>query len=109
MYQYYQPQPQYLQQQQVVRVTGEAGARSLRLPPNSSALALDNENPIVWLICTDGAGYATVTPYQISAYEPPKQPDMTELMERISRLEEQMHESHSSEIKPNENKQQCSF
>ena len=54
--------------QQIVRVNGENGARAFQMAPNSSALLLDESNPIVWLSQSDGAGYKTVTPYRIEPY-----------------------------------------
>lgn len=79
MYYGYQPQ------QSVIRVNGENGARALQLPPNSSALVLDETAPLVWLCQSDGAGYRTVTPYHI---EPFKQVTQESLDERLKRLEE---------------------
>lgn len=57
------------QSQQVVRVHGEDGAKAYNLPPNSSALLLDETQNIVWLKMTDGAGYPTVTGYEINPNE----------------------------------------
>jgi len=51
--------------QEVVRVNGMNGANAYQLPPNSSILLLDDSAPIVWLKITDGAGYPTLTPYDI--------------------------------------------
>lgn len=72
------------QQQSVIRVNGENGARSLQLPPNSSALVLDETAPLVWLCQSDGAGYRTVIPYKIEPYKPVTQES---LEERLNRLE----------------------
>ncbi len=83
---YYQPYGG----QQIVRVNGEAGARSYQMMPNSSALLLDENQPVVWLAQTDGAGYKTVTPYTISAYQAPE----TDLEKRVKRLEAMIRESH---------------
>ena len=81
--------------QQVVRVNGENGARALNLAPNSSALVLDESGPFVWLCVSDGAGYRTVTPYQITPYKPAQAPTMQDLTARIERLEAQVHESNN--------------
>lgn len=91
MYGYYQT-PQYPMRQEVVRVNGEPGARSYQLPPNSSALLLDETAPTVWLIQTDGAGYKTVTPFAITQVTPSD--PMKNLEERIRKLEER-YESDS--------------
>lgn len=79
-------------------VNGEAGARSYRMAPNSSCLLLDETAPLVWLCQTDGAGYMSVTPYQIAPYKPPEPVNLNTIMERIDRLEAKINESHSAEI-----------
>ena len=90
-------QPQH---SEVIRVNGENGAKSYPLAPNSSALLLDENNPIVWLVQSDGAGYRTATPYTISAYEyeTPKN-EFETLEKRIEKLEEIINEK--SDIKSN--------
>ncbi len=76
------------QQVQVVRVNGRNGADAYRLAPNSSALLLDENDPLVWLKTTDGAGYATVTPYTITPYHPVPAVDVNGLESRVKRLED---------------------
>ena len=87
--------PNYLQQanqsmlhQQVTKVNGRNGAETYQMPPNSSALLLDESAPIVWLAQSDGAGYKTLTPYDIKPHEEVPVPDMKSLEERISKIEE---------------------
>ena len=82
-----QPMPQN-GQQQIIKVNGENGARTYQMMPNSSVLLLDENNPIVWLAQTDGAGYKTVTPYTITPYTPPEAPDFNNISSRLKRLEE---------------------
>ena len=77
-----------LPRMEIIRVNGENGARSLRMPPNSQTLLLDENAPIVWLAQTDGAGYQTVIPYTITPYQSDPQIDMKGLEQRIKRLEE---------------------
>ena len=92
----YQPYPAYnqmpfqaMQKQEIIKVNGENGANAINLAPNSSMLALDVNNPIVWLVQSDGAGYKTVTPYDIV-------PHVTvTLEERIARLEK-AYEPHTT-------------
>ena len=60
------------------------------MPPNSQTLLLDETQPILWLKQTDGAGYPTVTAYDIKPHEEAPVPDMKSLEERISRIEEAM-------------------
>lgn len=75
-------------QGQIVRVNGRNGADAYRLAPNSSVLLLDENDPLVWLKTTDGAGYATVSPYTITPYQPAPAVDVNGLESRVKRLEE---------------------
>lgn len=93
-YSYTNPLQQYQPAQNVIRVNGENGARALNLPPRSSALALDEGAPIVWLITSDDAGYRTVKPYSITEYRPEPVIDINSLADRITRLEDRLNESY---------------
>lgn len=81
-----QSQPQQ-PQQEVVKVNGEPGARAYPMGANSSALLLDSSGRLVWLVTTDGAGYKTVAPYDITPHQEAPAPDYSTLEQRISRLE----------------------
>ena len=81
----------YLPQTQVTKVSGENGARAFQMGANSSALLLDETGTIVWLVTTDGAGYKTVSPYDISPHKTQTQPDFTSLEARVMRLEEMIN------------------
>jgi hypothetical protein len=81
------PLMQSQQRMEIIRVNGEGGARAYQMPPSSNALLLDEANPLVWLVQTDGAGYKTVTPYTITPYQAAPAPDLGTLEQRISRLE----------------------
>ena len=87
---------QYSQPQQIVRVSGENGAKEYKLPPNSSALLLDINDPILYLVMTDGAGYKTITPYTIEKYTATPEPSIKELCERVKKLEEKLDESYNT-------------
>lgn len=76
------------QQVQVVRVNGRNGADAYRLAPNSSVLLLDENDPLVWLKTTDGAGYPTLTPYVITPYQSAPAVDVNGLESRVKRLED---------------------
>lgn len=76
------------QQQEVVKVNGKNGVDAFQLAPNSSALLLDTTASIVWLVQTDGAGYKTSTPYDITPHIPEEEVQYKSLEERISKLEE---------------------
>ena len=99
----YNQAPNLQQEIHAVKVNGEPGARSFALPPNSDAVLVDNTASMVWLVQTDGAGYKTLTPYDISLHEEPKPDDsIKKLEDRISRLEEKIcnGKSYDSSIKP---------
>lgn len=76
------------QRYEIIRVTGENGARAFQMAPNSAAILMDETAPLVWLVQTDGAGYKTVTPYKIELYKPEAPADVQSLEARIKRLEE---------------------
>jgi len=87
--------------QEVVKVTGRAGAEAYQLAPDSSILLLDTTNPIVWLAQTDGAGYKSLIPYDITPHEEPKPVDNYKLLEeRITKLEDAINgKSNTSNAK----------
>lgn len=81
---------QFLPQIHVIRVNGQAGAKNLRMAPNSDTLVLDETAPILWYAQTDGTGYLTVTPFDISPHQNQQQTTINTLSERITKLEEEM-------------------
>lgn len=84
-------------QTKVVEVTGRAGAESYQLGPDSSILLLDNTAPIVWLVKSDGAGYKTLSAYDIKPHEEEKPIDhFKELEDRITKLEETVNAKQSN-------------
>lgn len=86
---YFQPQQQtFVQPSQVIKVNGENGAMAYSIGANSSALLLDESGLMVWLVVSDGAGYKTVTPYDITPHQVTPAPDFGTLESRIQRLEE---------------------
>lgn len=75
----------------VTKVNGRAGAEAYILAPNSDTVLLDMNDPIAWFVMTDGAGYKTITPYDLVPHKEINQKDALKSMEeRISRLEEAM-------------------
>ena len=74
-------------QQQVTRVNGHNGASAYALGPNSSALLLDESGTILWVVSTDGAGYKTIAPYDITPHVDQTEKNMASIEERLSRLE----------------------
>jgi hypothetical protein len=82
------PVQQNIPSMQIVKVNGENGARSYQMGANSSALLLDESGLIVWVCTTDGAGYKTVSAYDISPHKEVPAPDYSSLESRIQRLED---------------------
>ena len=75
---------------QITRVNGRGGVDAFKMAPNCSALLMDEHDPIVWLKTTDGAGYATATPYTVTPYQPAPVVDVNSLETRVKRLEEML-------------------
>lgn len=99
--------------QEVMKVNGRNGANALNLAPNSSLLASDLTQPIVWFIVTDGAGYKTVTPYSITPFDEEKEEfNMNDLVlsldERISNLERMVLNNESNSKQPTKRKTKSS-
>ena len=86
--QQYQQVAQNQPVQQVVKVNGENGARAYQLGANGSALLLDESGTMVWLCTTDGAGYKSVSAYDIIPHQTVPTPDYGTLENRIAKLEE---------------------
>ena len=82
---------------EVVKVHGEEGANAFRLEPNSSILLLDETQPVVWLKVTDGAGYATLSPYSISPLQKTPPVDIQSLEARIKRIEDMINAKPGTE------------
>lgn len=101
----------YLQQQQmpqrysITRVNGENGAKSIQMMPNSEALLLDTTQPIVWLAQTDGAGYLTVTAFDIAQHVDLPPVDVRNLEQRLTRLEGLLNEKSNRPENSTDNEQ----
>ena len=89
----------YQNQQQIVKVHGRSGADLYQMSPNSSALLLDESEPILYLAQTDGAGYKTITVYDIQLHQELPPVDTHSLEQRISRIEEILNEPDYSNTK----------
>ena len=83
---------------QIVKVNGKNGAEMYQMPPNSSALLLDETAPIVWLAQTDGAGYKTVSAYDITPHQELPPVDTRALEQRITKLEEALKNVNKSNL-----------
>ena len=93
-----------VQSSQVIKVNGENGARAMQIGPNSSALLLDESGTMVWLVTSDGAGYKTVAPYDITPHQAAPAPEYMALEDRIKRLEE-MIDGYTGNITADRKKQ----
>lgn len=100
-----QPAPHY----EIIKVNGEASAKSFRMGPNSTALLLDETAPIVWYAQTDGTGYLTVTPFDVSPHKAQPPVDVNDLYNRVAKIEEYLtnvQQSNSTNTKPRKQQQQ---
>lgn len=86
-----QSQPQ-VQPTQVVRVNGENGARAYQIGANSSALLLDESGLMIWLVTSDGAGYKSVSAYDITPHQATPAPDYGTLESRLQTVEKKIEE-----------------
>ena len=82
---------------EIQKVSGEDSAKAFPIGPDSSAILMDLNDPLIWVITTDASGFKNVTPFSISPYvkeEPVKASDITaqidELNNRLNKLEERM-------------------
>lgn len=93
-------QPMMGNNQQIVKVNGVNGANAYPLLPNCSALLLDETAPRIFLKQTDGAGYPSITAYKLEPYVEEKQPDISEILTRIKKLEDKVNaKSNTSNVK----------
>ena len=93
-------QPQVQQPStQVVRVNGENGAKAYALGANSSALLLDESGVMVWLVTSDGAGYKSVSAYDITPHQSAPVPDYGTLESRIQTIEKRLEEMTNGNTK----------
>ena len=91
---------------EIIKVNGEAGARNFRMAPNSSALLADETAAIVWFVQTDGAGYLTATPYDITPHQVAPPIDLNNLAERVTQLEELINAKSNSQPTKQSKRQQ---
>lgn len=86
----FQNMQNFQQKYEVIHVNGRSGAEAFQMPPNSQVLLLDETAPIVWFKSTDGAGYPTLTAYDIVPAQTAEQKEANRydaLEQRISTLE----------------------
>lgn len=99
----YQPLPHY----EIVKVNGEAGAKSFQMAENSSIFLADATNPnIIWMVQTDGARYSTATPLDVKIHQDAPPPNYNDLEERVKRLEDMYGQFNSGSNKQTKKQQQ---
>lgn len=91
----------------IIEVNGEAGAQSIRMAPNSSVILADKTGATVWFAMTDGAGYLTVTPYDLVPHKTQSQNTLDDLIQRVTQLEETINarQSNSQPVKQTKKQQ----
>ena len=75
----------------IIKVSGKNGADAFQMAPNSQVLLLDENDPLIWFVQTDGAGYKTISPYAITPYQPSPQIDLNTIEQRLTALEEKIN------------------
>ena len=102
--------PNFSPHYEIIKVNGEAGARAFQMGPNSNMFLADATNPnLIWLVQTDGAGYSTATPLDVSIHQTEQQATYSSLEERVKHLEdmyEQLNSGFSKQPKKQHTKQQ---
>ena len=78
------------QRREIDKVNGKNGAEMYAIAPDSSVLLLDLNNPIVWFVQTDSAGYKTIIPYDIKPHEEEPAPDVKSIDERMNGFDERL-------------------
>lgn len=76
----------YLPPQQVLQVDGRASVEKIRMAPNSTLLALDRTNPIIWFCSSDGVGNVTATPFDYTKHEEEPEISMSSLQSQLNDL-----------------------
>lgn len=80
----------------VPSLAGRDGVEKLTLPPDSSIIAIDANDPIVWYIETDSVGAKkTIAPFTITPYKPEEPEDINT---RLARIEERLARYESNFI-----------
>lgn len=73
--------------QEVITFNGRQGAENFKMAPNSNVLALDVNEPILYVIATDSSGVKTINRYTITPIQEVKEPSLSEVMAKLNDLE----------------------
>jgi len=90
---------------ELIKVKNEESARQFRMGPNSDALLLDEREPILYHVQTDGAGYVDVMSYDLIPRVKAQPIDINQLAQRISQLEETLNARQSNSQSGKQKKQ----
>lgn len=91
---------------EIIKVNGKNGAEAFQLAPNSQALLLDETAPIAWLVQTDGAGYKTVSAFDLTPHEDKAVSTLKDIEARLAKVEKQLNEKSNTRSNSNTTKQQ---
>ena len=78
------------QQRKLDKVNGRNGAEMYWMAPDSEVLLLDANDPIVWFVQTDSAGYKTIIPYDVKKHEEEQPPDFKGIDSRLDSFDERL-------------------
>ena len=89
----------FIQKRSVEYVKGYEGAQNFMMAANSSALALDEEMNVLWVIATDQNGSKSVIKgYKIGdEYTPPKPATLDDLLEQMRNMNERLNRMEERE------------
>lgn len=90
---------------ELIKVKNEESARQFRMGPNSDVLLLDERDPILYHVQTDGAGYVDVMSYDLIPRMKVQPVDINQLAQRIAQLEDTLN-ARQSNSQPSKQKKQ---
>ena len=93
---------------ELIKVNGEESAKNFRMAPNSDALLLDERQPILYHVQTDGAGYTSVMSYDLVLRQAAPSIDINQLNQRVAQLEEIINARQSNSQQSKSKKQRVS-
>ncbi len=81
----------------IISVSGLDGANAYQMPPNSRAALFDKNEDVVYIKTTDGAGFPTMVPYNLTlatmaskADDTVTRKDLESIEQKIDRIEEML-------------------
>lgn len=112
-----QPQPQPMQNTGIIWVSGEAGAKSYLVAPNTTAQLWDSESPTIYLKSADASGMPSmkIIDYTVRGASEPRTPiaeskddfvthtELRDLEDRLTRTIEELKEVKHESTRANAN------